>query len=69
MLAALLVAGVLPATTGGADAGARAEGLSHVTLIGDSIATALPGDSNALQTLRQGSTWTCRWRRAGGSCT
>lgn len=54
VLAALLVAGVLPATTGGAGAGAEAAGLPHVTLIGDSIATALPGYNLALQILRQG---------------
>jgi hypothetical protein len=54
LLVASFVAAVLPATTGGAQASAKADGLQHVTLIGDSVATALPGDSFAAQTLRQG---------------
>ena len=54
LLAAALVACALPATTGGADGGAKADGLKHVTLIGDSVATALPIDDVALQTLRSG---------------
>ena len=66
VLAASLVTGVLSAGTGGADASSMADGLQHVTLIGDSVATALPIDDVALQTLRWGSTWIWRWRRAGG---
>ena len=54
VLVAALVACVLPATTGGADGSAKADGLQHVTLIGDSVATALPIDDVALQTLRSG---------------
>ena len=54
MLVAALVVGVLAATTGGASAGAKAPALQHVTLIGDSVATALPGDNVAVQTLRSG---------------
>ena len=54
LLTAALVACALPATTGGADGGAKADGLKHVTLIGDSVATALPIDDVALQTLRSG---------------
>ena len=51
LLVAAIVAGVLAATTDGADAGPKANGLQHVTLIGDSVATALPIDDVALQTV------------------
>ena len=34
---------------------ARYERLQHVTLIGDSVATAIPGDTDAMRVLRQGS--------------
>jgi hypothetical protein len=54
ILTASVVAGVVPATTGGADRGAKANGLQHVTLMGDSVATALPLDDVAVQTLRSG---------------
>jgi hypothetical protein len=54
VLVAAIVAGVLAATTDGADAGPTANGLQHVTLIGDSVATALPGDNVAVQVLRSG---------------
>jgi Putative Ig domain len=54
VLVALLVACVVPAATDGADNEANANGLQHVTLIGDSVATALPLDDVALQTLRSG---------------
>jgi hypothetical protein len=40
------------AQTAGAQAGAR--DLQHVTLIGDSVADAIPGDSQAVAILRQG---------------
>jgi len=33
----------------------RARDLQHVTLIGDSVATAIPGDSDAMRIIRQGS--------------
>ena len=46
-------AAVLLTLPSGAHAGAR--GLQHVTLIGDSVATAIPGDADALRILRQGS--------------
>ena len=54
LLVVSLVAGVLSATTLGADAGPKANGLQHVTLIGDSVATAIPLDDVAVATLRQG---------------
>ena len=54
VLVASLVVGVLPATTGGANTGANAAALQHVTLIGDSVATALPLDNVALEILRSG---------------
>ena len=54
LLVTALVVCALPATTGGADGSAAADGLKHVTLIGDSVATALPIDDVALQTLRSG---------------
>jgi hypothetical protein len=54
VLVASLVTGVLAATTGGADGGTKANGLQHVTLIGDSVATALPLDNVAVQILRSG---------------
>jgi hypothetical protein len=55
LLVASLAAGVLVANAGRADAAARAGGLQHVTLIGDSVATALPLDDVAVQTLRSGT--------------
>jgi hypothetical protein len=51
--AALVAAAVLAAGTLGADQGPR-DSLQHVTLIGDSVADAIPGDSQAVAVLRQG---------------
>jgi hypothetical protein len=52
---ASLVAGVVPGTTGGADRGAKANGLQHVTLIGDSVATALPSTTSRCRPCVRGS--------------
>ena len=38
-----------------AGAHGEAAGLAHVTLIGDSVATAIPGDTDAIRVLRMGS--------------
>lgn len=51
--AALAAACVLAAVTLAAGP-TRAAGLQHVTLIGDSVADAIPGDSVAVQTVSQG---------------
>jgi hypothetical protein len=51
--AALAVVCVLAAATPAA-AATHAAGLQHVTLIGDSVADAIPGDSVAVQTVSQG---------------
>jgi len=50
---AACAAAVLLALPAGAHGGAR--DLQHVTLIGDSVATAIPGDPEALRVLRLGS--------------
>jgi hypothetical protein len=49
----VLVGTALFAFPHGGTAGGR--DLQHVTLIGDSVATAIPGDTNAMRTLRSGS--------------
>ena len=51
--AALLVVPLGAPLPAGAHAGAA--GLAHVTLIGDSVATAIPGDTDAMRVLRMGS--------------
>jgi len=51
--AALLVVPLGAPLPAGAHAGART--LAHVTLIGDSVATAIPGDTDAIRVLRMGS--------------
>jgi hypothetical protein len=51
-LAVLTTVAVFAAGT--AAGGTHAGGLQHVTLIGDSVADAIPGDSQALAVLRQG---------------
>jgi len=49
---AVLVA--LAALTAAASSTARSTGAQHVTLIGDSVADAIPGDDSAVAILRQG---------------
>ena len=51
--AALLVVPLGAPLPAGAHGGAA--GLAHVTLIGDSVATAIPGDTDAMRVLRMGS--------------
>ena len=51
--AALVAAVVLAAGTSAAE-GARTDSLQHVTLIGDSVADAIPGDGRAVAVLREG---------------
>jgi hypothetical protein len=51
--AALLVVPLGAPLPAGAHAGART--LAHVTLIGDSVASAIPGDTDAIRVLRMGS--------------
>jgi lysophospholipase L1-like esterase len=53
-LAAAAVVALLLAATEGAVAHADTGGLQHVTLIGDSVADAIPGDSSAVRILSQG---------------
>ncbi len=52
-VAALVAATAFAASTPAAG-GSRADTIQHVTLIGDSVADAIPGDSQAVATLRQG---------------
>ena len=51
---AALAAVLVVLSTAGSTAAARSAGLQHVTLIGDSVADAIPGDSSAVAILRQG---------------
>jgi len=50
-----LAAAVLTVLPLPAGAHTRAGALAHVTLIGDSVATSIPGDTEAMRILRQGS--------------
>jgi hypothetical protein len=50
-----LGAAALLALPSGAGGAARELELQHVTLIGDSVATAIPGNADAMRSLRQGS--------------
>lgn len=50
----VFVIALLALLLGAPGAGARTRDLQHVTLIGDSVADAIPGDKQALATLRQG---------------
>jgi hypothetical protein len=54
LLAAAAVVATLSAVVDHASAGSTADGLRHVTLIGDSVADAIPGDSAAVRTIKQG---------------
>jgi hypothetical protein len=54
LLAVGLVAALFSIAAAETAARPEADGLAHVTLIGDSIATALPGNVTAVQILRQG---------------